>query len=434
MATTRIIPMHLNKGKTLAQCLADRTEYGMNPDKTEGGALISAFVCEPETAVSEFALSKREYRELTGRVQESDVIAYQVRQSFKPGEVTPEEANRIGYEFAKRFLKGRHAFLVCTHTDKKHIHNHIYWNSTALDCTRKFKNFIGSYRAVRRLSDLICAEHRLSVVENPQKHGLSYNKRYRIAQAHPGIEFRTHEKQFNNRYEALSWICKNQLGRRNLTPQQKKYLIGERYDAEKKAHGGDRKSGQVKSTVQNEPLISSHMTRAQIAEDTKTSESYVMRADLYAKGVNAAEEVLPGIKNDLLLGKFKPRETDVAAVARASPEERREKAEQLRVIPEKKPKADKESARSGTKRQQEVYATIDKSYEDMKDSKRVTEDSALVSLRYTARNMVETCDVLFTNFPGLLEKPDYKDQVIEIMQEPKQYILKLEGETDNEQH
>ena len=121
------------------------------------------------------------------------------------------------------------------------------------------------------------------------------------------------------------------------------------------------------------------------------------------KGVDAAEEVLPGIKNDLLLGKFKPRETDVAAVARASPEERREKAEQLRVIPEKKPKADKESARSGTKRQQEVYATIDKSYEDMKDSKRVTEDSAPVSLRYTARNMVETCDVLFTNFPGLLE-------------------------------
>lgn len=182
MATTRIIPMHLNKGKTLAQCLADRTEYGMNPDKTEGGALISAFACEPETAVSEFALSKREYRELTGRVQESDVIAYQVRQSFKPGEVTPEEANRIGYEFAKRFLKGRHAFLVCTHTDKKHIHNHIYWNSTALDCTRKFKNFIGSYRAVRRLSDLICAEHRLSVVENPQRHGLSKHCRVQATQ------------------------------------------------------------------------------------------------------------------------------------------------------------------------------------------------------------------------------------------------------------
>ena len=260
------------------------------------------------------------------------------------------------------------------------------------------------------------------------------HNRYKIAQKHPGIEFRIHEKQFNNRYEALSWICKNQLGRRNLTPQQKKYLIGQRYAAEKNMNGGDRKSDAVKSVVQNEPLISPHVTRAQIAEDTNTSESYVMRADWYAQGVDAVEEVLPGIKNDLLSGKYKPKESAVAAVARASPEERREKAEQLRVIPEKKPKADKGSTDNGTKRSRQDYVEIDKSYEDMKASKRVTEDSALVSLRYTARNMVETCDVLFTNFPGLLEKPDYKAQVVEIMQEPKQYIIKLEGETDNEQH
>ena len=61
------------------------------------------------------------------------------------------------------------------------------------------------------------------------------HNRYKIAQKHPGIEFRIHEKQFNNRYEDISWICKNQLGRRNLTPMQKKYLIGARYDAEKMA-------------------------------------------------------------------------------------------------------------------------------------------------------------------------------------------------------
>ncbi len=156
--------------------MADRKDYGMNPDKTEGGELVSSFACDPDTVVSEFVLSKREYRELTGRVQASDVIAYQIRQSFKPGEVTPEESNRIGYEFAERFTKGNHAFIVCTHTDKAHIHNHIYWNSTTLDCTRKFSNFIGSYRAVRRLSDIICVEHRLSVIDNPQWHGLSYNK------------------------------------------------------------------------------------------------------------------------------------------------------------------------------------------------------------------------------------------------------------------
>ena len=151
------------------------------------------------------------------------------------------------------------------------------------------------------------------------------HNRYRIAQAHPGIGFRTHEKQFSNRYEALSWICKNQLGRRNLTPQQKKYLIGQRYDAEKKTHGGDRKSNLPESSGQNDHLIVAQKTRERIASETGTSESYVKRADQYAKGVDAAEEVLPGIKNDLLLGKFKPRETDVAAVARASPEERRKR-------------------------------------------------------------------------------------------------------------
>lgn len=176
MATTRIIPMHINKGKTIAQCLTDRTNYAENPDKTEGGSLISSFACDPKTAAAEFALSKREYRELTGRTQKNDIIAYQVRQSFKPGEITPEEANQVGYEFAQRFTKGNHAFIVCTHTDKAHIHNHIIWNSTALDCTRKFQNFWGSTEAVRKLSDLICIEHQLSVVEKPKRHGLSYDK------------------------------------------------------------------------------------------------------------------------------------------------------------------------------------------------------------------------------------------------------------------
>ena len=176
MATTRIIPMHLNKGKSIKQCLSERIDYGKNPDKTENGTLITCYACDQDTVDADFALSKREYFQLTGRKQDSDVIAYQVRQSFKPGEITPEEANRIGYEFAERFLKGNHAYIVCTHTDKHHIHNHIYWNSTTLDCTRKFRNFWGSTLAIRRLSDLICVQHRMSVIENPQPHGMSYNR------------------------------------------------------------------------------------------------------------------------------------------------------------------------------------------------------------------------------------------------------------------
>lgn len=166
----------MHGGKSVASALKLRTDYAMNPDKTENGKLISAFACDPHTADAEFLLSKRQYRQYTGREQTSDVIAYQVRQSFKPGEISPEEANRIGVEFAERFLKGKHAYIVCTHTDRRHIHNHILWNSTTLDCRGKFDNFWGSSRAVRALSDTLCIEHGLSVVEAPKRRGKSYNK------------------------------------------------------------------------------------------------------------------------------------------------------------------------------------------------------------------------------------------------------------------
>ena len=168
--------MHVNKGKTISQCITDRTDYAINPDKTKNGELISCYACDYRTIDAEFALSKRQYKHLTGKDEKNDVIAYQVRQSFKPGEVSPEEANQIGYDFASRFLKGKHAFIVCTHVDKAHIHNHIIWNSTTLDNTRKFRDFLCSGRAVAKLSDLICTEHQLSVIDNPQKGGCSYSR------------------------------------------------------------------------------------------------------------------------------------------------------------------------------------------------------------------------------------------------------------------
>lgn len=165
MAATRLIPLHVNKGKTVARCLADRVDYSQNPEKTEDGKYVSSYGCNPETVDEEFLLSKRQYLQITGRESKKDVIAYQIRQSFKPGEVTPEEANQIGHELAMRFTKGAHAFIVATHTDQKHIHNHIIFNSTTLDCTRKFRDFYFSGIALRRISDLICLEHGLSVIK-----------------------------------------------------------------------------------------------------------------------------------------------------------------------------------------------------------------------------------------------------------------------------
>ena len=165
VAATRLIALHKNKGKSVAVCLKSRTDYAQNPDKTEQGQLVSSYKCSPLTVGEEFMLSKRQYELVTGRRQKNDVIAYQIRQSFKPGEITAEEANKVGYALAMRFTKGKYAFLVATHTDREHIHNHIIYNSTALDCSRKFRDFLLSGLAVQRLSDLICLEHSLSVIE-----------------------------------------------------------------------------------------------------------------------------------------------------------------------------------------------------------------------------------------------------------------------------
>ena len=176
MATTRLITIHISKGKGSGGSFAARLDYACNPDKTEDGQLVTGFACDPLTAANEFELMRRTYLNITGRHRDGEVIAYQLRQSFKPGEVTPEEANQIGRELASRFLKGNHAFIVATHTDKAHFHNHIIFCATTLDCRHKFRNFLGSGKALARLSDQICMEHKLSVVSNPRMHDTNYDR------------------------------------------------------------------------------------------------------------------------------------------------------------------------------------------------------------------------------------------------------------------
>ena len=177
MATTRIMPLHTGKGRTVGETIADIIDYVDDPDKTDEGRLVTSWQCNSRIADAEFLYTKNEYIQKTGRVRgEDNVIAYHLRQSFLPGEITPDEANRLGCELARRLTKGNNAYVVCTHIDRHHIHNHIIWNSINLDATRKFRNFWGSARAVRRLSDTICIENGYSIVSDPKRHGKSYNK------------------------------------------------------------------------------------------------------------------------------------------------------------------------------------------------------------------------------------------------------------------
>ena len=177
MATTRLIPLHAGKGRTEGTAIRDILDYSKNPDKTEKGELITSYACDHRTADAQFLLAKREYLERTGRYRgKDDVIAYHMRQSFLPGEITPEEANRMGQELARRFTHGNHAYIVAIHTDKQHIHNHIIFHSVNLDCDRKFRNFFNSTRALHKLSDTICIENGYSIVADPKRHGQTYNK------------------------------------------------------------------------------------------------------------------------------------------------------------------------------------------------------------------------------------------------------------------
>ncbi len=213
------------------------------------------------------------------------------------------------------------------------------------------------------------------------------HNRYRILQQHPEIQFTTYEKAFSDRYEAIAWICRNQLGRRNLTPQQFKYLMGQQYGAEKASHGGDRKSDQQKSSGQNDHLIEKEKTRQRIANENHVSESFVRRSEYFAQGVDAAEEVEPGIKQEILTGSIKPTEKAVAAIAKAPPEERPALVQQLRQTkepekPEKKPQ-DKEKPEEKPKE-----TTEEKPQEKPKRKRSVAE--TLQAIRDISENMLQS--------------------------------------------
>jgi hypothetical protein len=180
MATTRLIVHRISKGSSILKSMKDRFDYGQDISKTKNGELVSAYMCDPRTADVEFNLSKAKYTMITGREQKKDanVLCYQIRQSFMEDETDPETALKIGHDLAMRWTKGKHAFFVVSHIDRPHPHVHIYYNSTSLDNTRKYRNFWGSSWALQRLSDRICLENDLSVIANPKLKSKGKYKHY----------------------------------------------------------------------------------------------------------------------------------------------------------------------------------------------------------------------------------------------------------------
>lgn len=153
--------------------------YVENPGKTEQQEFISGYACEPKNASLDFLMTK-EIASRYQRHQRSDqhpVEAYHIIQSFAPGEVTPEQAHEIGKQLAQELLGGKHEFVIATHVDKAHVHNHIIVNPVSFYdhkkfSTRPYKTIAG----LRDISDRLCMENDLSVIENPAKMGYSYRE------------------------------------------------------------------------------------------------------------------------------------------------------------------------------------------------------------------------------------------------------------------
>ena len=160
--------MAVTKTHPIKSTLKAAIDYICNPAKTDGSLLVSAYGCSAETADIEFAWTRRH------AIDKGENLGRHLIQAFAPGEVTPEEAHQIGLELAKEILGGKYEFVLTTHIDRGHIHNHVIWNAVSFTDHKHYHSNKRSYYEIRRTSDRLCKEHGLSVIVPGQEKGKSY--------------------------------------------------------------------------------------------------------------------------------------------------------------------------------------------------------------------------------------------------------------------
>ena len=249
------------------------------------------------------------------------------------------------------------------------------------------------------------------------------HNRYAILQKHPEIYFSTMPLPFESREEVLAWICKNQLGRRNLTPEQKYYLMGKQYEAEKAAHGGDRKSSDAKSSSQSANLVDNAKTCDRIAEENGVSKDTVIRASRFTKGVEIAESLIPGMREKILNKQIKVSKSDMHRLAKADYHDRTQTLQDI-LHPELKsePKPDPDGViRVPGKAPVMPFQKLESVY----DSDAYPED---LRYKYVALEDVTTRFRIAFDYQ-LEQMPDnaQRDVILEIIQKHKDYLASLEA-------
>lgn len=260
--------------------------------------------------------------------------------------------------------------------------------------------------------------------------------RRQIILNHPELPFQIKEVVFNNKYEAIAWICKNQAGRRNLTSEQLTYLIGKRYEAEKHSWGasdGFRGNGnEAEKSVSGKMchLLSDEKTSSKIANESGVSERYVRYAEKYAQGVDAAEVARPGVKQELLSGAFKPTRKEVSDLAKLPAEDvadklseyRREQAEReekRRQVREEKRRQAEEATET-----EDSYNSISDLSANMAEPKRRNNVSNVIGIiSDMAQKLQATCESYIDEFPELTEAD--KPQLFQALDDLREYLNEL---------
>ena len=239
---------------------------------------------------------------------------------------------------------------------------------------------------------------------------LDGHTRYRILKKHGFIKFEVEEIQLANKYEALAWICKNQLGRRNLTPEQKKFLIGKQYSVEHRKPGGNgnnQHTAAAKKTAPEElcqidtipPTAAEASVRKQIAERNNVSESYIARSEKFMRGVEIMEQMVPGMQEKILSGQFKVRDADMHRLARADFPNRKQIVHEI-LHPEDRPAPQSSYSH---------YSGINYS-----------------ALEVAVRRIQQDFDFLMRYLPKLPDDSYAKTETLKILKQHKAYMAQFE--------
>lgn len=225
------------------------------------------------------------------------------------------------------------------------------------------------------------------------------HNRYRIACEYKDIPFSTTQLTFANRHEAIAWICKNQLGRRNLSDEQKAYLLGKRYSAEKQIEKLRDENGRFVPGGQNDHPEEKLKTSERIAKEIGKSEKHVRRAEQYAQALDLADSICPGVKKDILSGFINTTNKDVIALLKADKEDLPDMIDELRGIKEK---------------------------EDEKKTHSIEDSVADVSMVGNANMFISGMNNYLSRFPKLRLDPTYIPRTLSVIEAVRDYLNEVE--------